>query len=125
MNGHSLDVTTLQDQFGGHRLKSTVTDSDGLNSTQTFHWNVTNVNDKPVMCNTARTDCVLMVYDGGSAETFNIRDEQAVDGATGFTIPRSLGSVYNVSGSYILDMANENEQTDNNLPGSSDICLEC
>ena len=66
------------------------------------------------MCNTARTDCVLMVYDGGSAETFNIRDEQAVDGATGFTIPRSLGSVYNVSGSYILDMANENEQTDNN-----------
>tara|TARA_Y100000768_G_scaffold251673_1_gene191199 strand:+ start:205 stop:2304 length:2100 start_codon:yes stop_codon:yes gene_type:complete len=55
-----------------------------------------------------------MVYDGGSAETFNIRDEQAVDGATGFTIPRSLGSVYNVSGSYIIDMANENEQTDNN-----------
>ena len=114
LNGHSLDVTTLQDQFGGHRLKATVTDSDGLNSTQTFHWNVTNVNDKPVMCNTARTDCVLMVYDGGSAETFNIRDEQAVDGATGFTIPRSLGSVYNVSGSYIIDMANENEQTDNN-----------
>ena len=114
LNGHSLDVTTLQDQFGGHRLKATVTDSDGLNSTQTFHWNVTNVNDKPVMCNTARSDCVLMVYDGGSAETFNIRDEQAVDGATGFTIPRSLGSVYNVSGSYILDMANENEQTDNN-----------
>jgi len=114
LNGHSLDVTTLQDQFGGHRLKATVTDSDGLNATQTFHWNVTNVNDKPQMCNTARTDCVLMVYDGGSAETFNIRDEQAVDGATGFTIPRALGSVYNQSGSYIIDMANENEQTDNN-----------
>ena len=114
LNGHSLDVTTLQDQFGGHRLKATVTDSDGLNATQTFHWNVTNVNDKPVMCNTARSDCVLMVYDGGSAETFNIRDEQAVDGSTGFTIPRSLGSVYNVSGSYIIDMANENTQTDNN-----------
>ena len=117
LNGQSFEVTTLADQFGGHRLKATVTDADGLNSTQTFFWNVTNVNDKPIICNSLNdygaNDCGLVLTDDGQGG-INIRDEAAIDGANGFTVPKSLGSVYNQSGSFVIDMANENSQSDNN-----------
>ena len=94
-----------------------MTDTDGLNATQTFFWNVTNVNDKPIICNSlndyANNDCGLVLTDDGQGG-INIRDEAAIDGANGFTVPKSLGSVYNQSGSFVIDMANENSQSDNN-----------
>jgi hypothetical protein len=117
LNGHSLDVTTVQDLFGGHRLKATVTDSDGLSNTTTFHWNVTNVNDKPVICNSDRinNDCTLRIYGSESAGTFNIIDELAVDDiVTGFLVPQPLGTTANTPGSYVVDMQNEQDQSDNN-----------
>jgi flagellin-like protein len=128
MNGHSLEVTTIIDQFGGHKLEVTVTDEHGLNDSVDIWYNVTNVNDKPIICNPDRenslTDTCLPVFwdvtDASGILHLNVRDEKAVDDGTAWTIARGLGTAANISAtetttaSYILDMANEQTQEDGN-----------
>ena len=131
LNGHALQVTTLTDQFGGHLLEVTVTDEHGLNNSVEIYYNVTNVNDAPVICNPDRINnpvdtCLPIFWDPtvDGIQYLNVRDEKAIDGAAAWSIPRTLGTAANVSGnddptnpvqsSYIRDMQNEQDQSDNN-----------
>ena len=128
MNGHTLSISTLQDQFGGHLLEVTVEDEHGLTNTTEIWYNVTNVNDKPVICDPARMtasvdNCLPVFWDvtpGDGVMRLNVRDEKAVDDGSPWVISRSLGDSSNVSGgeetvsSFIIDMENEQDQEDNN-----------
>ena len=104
--GQTLSLDTLENQFGGHRLQLTVTDSDGLSATQTMEVGIWNVNDAPVICNTNRFDCMPVFYDDGDGN-LNVHDEN-FNGL----ITKELGDTSNATRSYIVDMANEQSQTD-------------
>ncbi|MEE2812459.1 MAG: archaellin/type IV pilin N-terminal domain-containing protein [Candidatus Thermoplasmatota archaeon] len=104
--GASLDINTLENQFGGHRLVLTVMDEHGLQAQQSIEIGIWNVNDKPVICNGDRFDCMPVLYDGGGGNT-NVRDEN-FNGL----VTQQLGDASNASGSYIVDMANEQTQSD-------------
>ena len=106
LTGQSLEIDTLENQFGGHRLQLTVTDSDGLSATQTMEVGIWNVNDAPVICNTNRFDCMPVFYDDGDGN-LNVHDEN-FNGL----ITKDLGDTSNASRSYIVDMANEQTQSD-------------
>ena len=105
LNGQTLGIDTLENQFGGHRLQLTVTDSHGLSATQTMEVGIWNVNDAPVICNQNRFDCVPAFYETG--DQFNVADENFP-----YDFARELGTTSNGSRSYIVDMANEQSQTD-------------
>jgi len=104
--GQTLGLDTLENQFGGHRLQLTVTDSHGLSATQTMEVGIWNVNDAPVICNTNRFDCMPVFYDDGDGN-LNVHDEN-FNGL----ITKELGDTSNATRSYIVDMANEQSQTD-------------
>ncbi|MED6297937.1 MAG: hypothetical protein VX828_06520, partial [Candidatus Thermoplasmatota archaeon] len=106
LTGQSLEIDTLENQFGGHRLQLTVTDSHGLSATQTMEVGIWNVNDAPVICNTNRFDCMPVFYDDGDGN-LNVHDEN-FNGL----ITKDLGDTSNASRSYIVDMANEQTQSD-------------
>ncbi|MDP6899294.1 MAG: type IV pilin [Candidatus Thalassarchaeaceae archaeon] len=106
LNDASLSIDTLQDQFGGHRLVLTVIDSHGMTAMQTMNVGIWNVNDPPIICNTARFDCMPVFYDDG-AGNLNVHDEN-FNGL----ITKGLGDTSNASLSYVVDMANEQTQSD-------------
>jgi hypothetical protein len=106
LTGQTLGIDTLENQFGGHRLQLTVTDSHGLSATQTMEVGIWNVNDEPVICNTNRFDCMPVFYDDGDGN-LNVHDEN-FNGL----ITKELGDTSNATRSYIVDMANEQSQTD-------------
>ena len=94
--GQSLEIDTLENQFGGHRLQLTVTDSHGLSATQTMEVGIWNVNDAPVICNTNRFDCMPVFYDDGDGN-LNVHDEN-FNGL----ITKDLGDTSNASRSYVV-----------------------
>ena len=102
----SLNVDTLQDQFGGHRLILTVIDTHGMTAMQSIEVGIWNVNDPPVICNANRFDCMPVFYDDGSGN-LNVHDEN-FNGL----ITQELGDTSNASRSYVIDMQNEQEQSD-------------
>jgi flagellin-like protein len=106
LTGQSLGLDTLENQFGGHRLQLTVTDSHGLSATQTMEVGIWNVNDAPVICNTNRFDCMPVFYDDGDGN-LNVHDEN-FNGL----ITKELGDTSNATRSYVVDMANEQTQSD-------------
>ena len=106
VTGASMSVDTLQDQFGGHRLILTVIDTHGMMAMQSIEIGVWNVNDPPVICNANRFDCMPVLYDDGSGN-LNVHDEN-FNGL----ITKELGDTSNASRSYVIDMQNEQEQSD-------------
>ncbi len=108
LSSASLDVNTLENQFGGHRLVLTVIDEHGLTAQQSLEIGIWNVNDAPVICNTNRPDCLPILYDGGGGN-INVKDENFLTPPT-----LGLGDAANDtgSGSFIVDMENEQTQSD-------------
>jgi len=107
-NGHQVTISPLTDQFGTLEYIFEVTDSHGLKDTVTITFEVTNVNDAPVICNVEDANCMPIF----SSDT--ITDDDDVDmifnnilneGFGSWTT--SLGDVSNTSKSYVRDMANE------------------
>jgi hypothetical protein len=98
-NGHTVTITPLVDQFGTLEYEFEVTDSNGLTDSQNITFEVTNVNDAPVICNVLELDCMPI---------FSVDDTYNNILAEGFgTHTKYLGNVSNASSSYIRDMANE------------------
>ena len=98
-NGHTVTITPLDDQFGTLEYEFEVTDSNGLTDKKNITFEVTNVNDAPVICNVEETDCMPI---------FSSDDDFDNILAEGFgTHTKDLGDVSNASKSYIRDMANE------------------
>ena len=98
-NGHTVTITPLDDQFGTLEYEFEVTDSNGLTDTHNITFEVSNVNDAPVICNVLELDCMPIIsvddtYNNILAEGFG-------------THTKYLGNVSNASSSYIRDMANE------------------
>jgi plastocyanin len=106
LTGQTLDLSTLPNQFGGHRLQMTVMDSHGMFAYATMMVGVHNVNDAPVICNANRGDCMPVFYDDGFGN-LNVHDEN-FNGL----ITKGLGDTANASRSYVIDMMNEQTQTD-------------
>jgi flagellin-like protein len=84
----------------------TVMDSHGMFAYATMMVGVNNVNDAPVICNSNRADCMPVFYDDGFGN-LNVHGENF-----GSTITKPLGDTANASRSYIIDMMNEQTQTD-------------
>ncbi len=98
-NGHTVTITPLTDQFGTIEYEFEVTDSNGLTDSKNITFEVTNVNDAPVICNVEDSGCMPIFSE--DANFSNILAE-------GFgTHSKFLGDVSNASKSYIRDMANE------------------
>ena len=98
-NGHQMTISPLTDQFGTLEYTFEVTDSHGLKDTETITFEVTNINDAPVICNIEELDC---------RPIFNADDNFTNILAEGFgSHTKSLGDVSNTTRSYIRDMANE------------------
>ena len=98
-NGHTVTITPLDDQFGTVEFEFIVTDSNGLTDTKNMTLTVNNINDKPVICNTERADCMPVFVEDVSYT--NIVPE-------GFgSVSKFLGDISNASKSYIRDMDNE------------------
>ncbi len=98
-NGHTVTITPLDDQFGTLEYEFEVTDSNGLTDSRNITFEVTNVNDAPVICNVLELDCMPI---------FSVDDTYNNILAEGFgTHTKYLGNVSNASSSYIRDMANE------------------
>ena len=98
-NGHTVTITPLDNQFGTINYEFEVTDSHGLTDSQNITFEVTNVNDAPVICNVEENNCMPIfsvddIFDNILAEGFG-------------THTKSLGNVSNASKSFIRDMANE------------------
>jgi hypothetical protein len=74
-----------------------------LTDTKNMTLTVNNINDKPVICNTERIDCMPVFVDDGSYT--NIVPE-------GFgSVSKFLGDISNASKSYVRDMDNEQNST--------------
>ena len=100
-NGHTVSITPLTDQFGTIEFEYVVTDSHGLSDTRNITMTVNNINDKPVICNTERADCMPVFVDDGAYT--NIVPE-------GFgSTSKVLGDISNATRSYIRDMDNEQD----------------
>ena len=102
IDGQDLVVTTRQDQFGAYRIWLTVTDSHGLNDTVGIWWNISNVNDAPIIWNKPADRIPDLQNDG--LGNINVDSENF---AVHF---KFLGSLPNASGSFIVDMGNEQPQ---------------
>ena len=106
-NGHTVTITPLTDQFGTLEFEFEVTDSNGLTDSQNITFEVTNVNDAPVICNVEVIDC-MPIFSFDSVTDNNITVDYINVLAEGFgTHTKSLGDVSNASRSYVRDMANE------------------
>ena len=101
--GQDLVVTTRQDQHGEYRIWLTVTDSHGLNDTVGIWWDISNVNDAPIIWNRDRADRIPDLQNDGLT---NIN----VDSENFRNHTKFLGSASNASGSFIVDMGNEQPQ---------------
>ena len=102
-NGQDVTITPLTDQFGYMVFSFEVTDSNGLVDSHNITYTVNNINDKPVICNVERSDCMPIFSEDDS--NYNILPE-------GFgTHTKFLGDVSNATRSYIRDMANEQAPT--------------
>ena len=107
-NGHTVTITPLADQFGTIEYEFEVTDSNGLTDNHTITFEVTNVNDAPVICNVEEVDCMPILSYDSVTDISNLTVEYINVLAEGFgTHTESLGDVSNASKSYIRDMANE------------------
>ena len=106
LSGQTMTITPDNDQFGSYVFHFGVEDSHGLTDSATITFNVLNVNDAPIICNTERTDCMPVFADDGDGN-LNVLDE-------GFgSVSKVLGSAANATGSYVIDMASNdmaNEQ---------------
>ena len=109
LSGHELTITPADNQFGTYLIDLTVEDSHGLTDSETFMVTVNNVNDKPIICNSARSDCMLVFSDDGF-DNLNILDEGWVEHK------KTLGST--ISSPFITDQYNEQNQT---LANSEDV----
>jgi hypothetical protein len=98
-NGHQVTITPLDDQFGTLEYLFEVTDSNGLSDSHNIIFEVSNVNDAPVICNVLDQNCMPI---------FSVDESYNNILAEGFgTHTKFLGGVSNASSSYIRDMANE------------------
>jgi len=102
-NGKTMTITTIANQFGTLEYEFEVTDSNGLTDNKTITFEITNVNDAPVICNVLETDCMPIIAIDDIHE--NILSEGF--GQNGTLHTKDLGNVSNASKSYIRDMANE------------------
>ena len=106
LSSQTMTITPDNDQFGSYVFHFGVEDSHGLTDSATITFNVLNVNDAPIICNTERTDCMPVFADDGDGN-LNVLDE-------GFgSVSKVLGSAANATGSYVIDMASNdmaNEQ---------------
>jgi len=114
---HSVTITPLDDQFGTMSYEFTVTDSNGLSDTKNISFEVTNVNDAPVICNVVDVDCMPLIsqddiYTNILAEGFGVHSKY-------------LGNVSNASSSYIRDMANEQSPTRQVYDWDASIPADC
>jgi FlaG/FlaF family flagellin (archaellin) len=116
-NGHTVTITPLDDQFGTVEFEFIVTDSHGLTDTKNMTLTVNNINDKPVICNTERADCMPVFVDDGSYT--NIVPE-------GFgSVSKFLGDISNASKSYIRDMDNEQSPVRQVYTWDASVPTEC
>ena len=106
LSTQTMTITPDNDQFGSYVFHFGVEDSHGLTDSATITFTVVNVNDAPIICNSARADCMPVFSDDG-AGNLNVLDE-------GFgSVSKVLGSAANATGSYVIDMASNdmaNEQ---------------
>ena len=110
LSGHELTITPADDQFGTYLIDLTVEDSHGLTNSVTFKVTVNNVNDKPIICNSARSDCILELSGSEQFDNLNMLDEGWV------ATKKTLGST--ISSPFITDQYNEQNQT---LANSEDV----
>ena len=103
-NGQTMTITPLADQFGTLEYDFVVTDSHGLTDSQSITFEVTNVNDAPVICNVQEVDCMPIISTDQLADGTPVNNILA-EGFGSWT--KFLGDVSNASSSYIRDMANE------------------
>jgi FlaG/FlaF family flagellin (archaellin) len=116
-NGHTVSITPLDDQFGTIEFEFVVTDSNGLTDTKNMTLTVNNINDKPVICNTERIDCMPVFVDDGSYT--NIVPE-------GFgSVSKFLGDISNASKSYVRDMDNEQDPTRQVYTWGASVPADC
>ena len=116
-NGHTVTITPLDDQFGTVEFEFIVTDSHGLTDVKNMTLTVNNINDKPVICNTERADCMPVFVDDGSYT--NIVPE-------GFgSVSKFLGDISNASKSYIRDMDNEQSPVRQVYTWDASVPTEC
>ena len=116
-NGHTVSITPLDDQFGTIEFEFVVTDSHGLTDTKNMTLTVNNINDKPVICNTERIDCMPVFVDDGSYT--NIVPE-------GFgSVSKFLGDISNASKSYVRDMDNEQDPTRQVYTWGASVPTDC
>ena len=116
-NGHTVTITPLDDQFGTVEFEFIVTDSHGLTDVKNMTLTVNNINDKPVICNTERADCMPVFVDDGSYT--NIVPE-------GFgSVSKFLGDISNASKSYIRDMDNEQSPVRQVYTWGASVPTEC
>ncbi len=116
-NGHTVTISPLADQFGTLEYTFEVTDSNGLKDSETITFEVTNINDAPVICNVDELDC---------RPIFSADDNFTNILAEGFgSHTKSLGDVSNTSRSYIRDMANEQSPTRQKYDWSATIEPTC
>jgi len=116
-NGHTVTITPLDDQFGTVEFEFIVTDSHGLTDTKNMTLTVNNINDKPVICNSERADCMPVFVDDGAYT--NIVPE-------GFgSVSKFLGDISNASKSYIRDMDNEQSPVRQVYTWGASVPTEC
>ena len=116
-NGHTVTITPLDDQFGTVEFEFIVTDSHGLTDTKNMTLTVNNINDKPVICNAERADCMPVFVDDGAYT--NIVPE-------GFgSVSKFLGDISNASKSYIRDMDNEQSPVRQVYTWGASVPTEC
>ena len=108
-------IVPVTDKFGDFELTFEVTDSHGQTVSKTISYIVSNVNDKPIICDlTVDTDCSsqemhLSSSSDGTTTYHNVKNE----GFGSYTEP--LGETHNTIGTgvssvvgYIVDLDNEN-----------------
>ena len=122
LSGTSLTITPNPDEFGNHRLYVSVTDTDGLTTSQSVLVSVQNVNDAPEINNPQHptgmpTFTQVLAADGSTV--YNVYDEpQRRNPVTGEEMTWDLITI-NLGSSngngYVSDLANEQDSSlDNN-----------
>jgi FlaG/FlaF family flagellin (archaellin) len=101
--GKTMTITTIANQFGTLEYEFEVTDSNGLTDNKTITFEVTNVNDAPVICNVLETNCLPIA----AIDDIHVNILSEGFGMNGTIHSHDLGNVSNASKSYIRDMANE------------------
>ena len=121
-NGQTMTITPLADQFGTLEYDFVVTDSHGLTDSQSITFEVTNVNDAPVICNVQEVDCMPIISTDQLADGTPVNNILA-EGFGSWT--KFLGDVSNASSSYIRDMANEQSPDRQSYDWSAAVDSSC